>query len=128
MWINRSNFTALPLVLGVVAVSAGLFFRPVRAGTEPCDKTIDQPQPQADKRPEVAGTHRILVLDIQNKRGGKSHDLRLIEVESGKVLAQVDHVGYHTDLAVSPRGDVVAVLTSTQANRSVEFLRAGDLS
>jgi hypothetical protein len=128
MRIKPSKFIFVPLALGTIAVSVGLLLPPLHAGQEPGGSRTLQPQAKADKRPEVAGTHRILVLDIHNERGDKSHDLRLIEIESGKVIAQVDHVGFNTDLAVSPRGDVVAVLTSTQDNRALEFLRASDLT
>ncbi len=128
MRIKRSKFKRAPLALGAIAVFAGLLFQIVQGSQEPRDSRTDQTQAKANRRPEVAGTHRILVLDIHNERGDDSHDLRLIEVESGKVIAQVDHVGFHTDVAIAPRGDVVAILTSTQANRALEFLRAGDLT
>src|SRR5262249_38195010 len=109
MWITTSKLMAMPLALGVLAFTAGHFFPPVRAGMESCNRGDNQPRPQPDKQSKVTETHRILVLDIQHERAGGNHDLRLIEVESSKVLARLDDIGLHTDLAVSSRGDVVAV-------------------
>ena len=128
MRIKRFKFIIVSLTLGSIVLFAGLLLQPFSAGQEVREDRIVQPTAKADERREVAGTHRIVVLDIHNGRGDNSHDLRLIEVESGKVIAQVDHVGFNTDLAVSPRGDVVAVLTSSQDNRTLEFLRASDLT
>lgn len=62
-----------------------------------------------------AGTHRLLVLDIgryQNHVPGSDHHrLLLLEIESGNTVASAE-LGGNTSLGVSPKGDVIATVSS----------------
>jgi len=63
-----------------------------------------------DAADKVAGSHRLLILDNGRKRRPESdHQLLLVDVESGKVVARQE-IGSNTSLAVSPKGDVVAAV------------------
>jgi hypothetical protein len=79
----------------------------------------------------AAESHRVLVLDVGTPRGADNHRLMLLEVESGKVLADVE-LGLSTNLAVSDDGRTVAALTYVGAGAKREprlnFYRAADLS
>ena len=82
----------------------------------------------------AADSHRVLVLDIgreENKRPGLYHHrLLVLEIESGKVLAQAE-LGTHTSLALSPRGEVVATLSEYRVGDVYEdrfkIFRASDV-
>lgn len=76
-----------------------------------------------------AGTHRLLVLDIgryQNHVPGSDHHrLLLLEIESGNTVASAE-LGGNTSLGVSPKGDVIATVSSLGETR-LDFYRAKDL-
>ena len=78
-----------------------------------------------------AELHRVLVLDAGAHRGTDKHRLGLVEVESGKELANVE-LGTASNVGVSGDGKTVAALTfkSGSAGREtrLSFYRANDLS
>src|SRR5438067_5194992 len=79
----------------------------------------------------AADTHRVLVLDAGVRRGLDNHRLMLLEIESDKVLADVE-IGSSTNVAVSDDGTLVAVLTSVgdaeKRRNRLDFYRASDLA
>src|SRR4051812_31142992 len=79
---------------------------------------------------DAAESHRVVVLDAGVRRGAVNHRLMLVEVESGKVLVDVE-LGSPTNLAVSDDGSTVAVLTGVGApgkrESRLNFYRATDL-
>lgn len=127
MGMIKSKCLALTLVLGLTAIAAGLLVRPLRAWTDPCPRQIDPSPSESNKQSRFAATHRILVLDIHDQRGDEG-ELLLIEVESGKVLARLNRIEQSSDLSVSPQGELVAIFASNNGHRSLEVLRAGDLT
>ncbi|MBW8884436.1 MAG: hypothetical protein JF612_06570 [Planctomycetia bacterium] len=78
-----------------------------------------------------AESHHVLVLDAGQHRGADNHRLMLLEMESGKVLANVE-LGSPTNLGLSNDGSMVGVLTTVGSGAEREtrlnFYRAGDLS
>jgi hypothetical protein len=56
-----------------------------------------------------APSHRVLVLDILARNSERGSKLRLIEIETGKILTEVS-TGIRPDVAVSPNGESVAIL------------------
>lgn len=76
-------------------------------------------------------SHHVLVLDAGARRGADKHRLVLVEVESGKELANVE-LDTATNVAVSGDGTAVAALTfrNDLAGREtrLNFYRANDLS
>jgi hypothetical protein len=86
-----------------------------------------------DAADKVAGSHRLLILDNGRKRRPESdHQLLLVDVESGKVVARQE-IGSNTSLAVSPKGDVVAAVYNrwkqegALAPAHLDFFRSSDL-
>jgi hypothetical protein len=79
----------------------------------------------------VGDSHRILVLDAGAHRGADNHRLLLVEVESGKGLANVE-LGTATNVGVSGDGKTVAALTfrsgSAGSETRLSFYRTDDLS
>jgi hypothetical protein len=81
---------------------------------------------------EAAESHRLLILDNGRKRlPEEQHQLLLVEVESGKVVARQE-IGRNTSLAVSPKGDVVAAIYNRWDERvlpptHLDFFRGSDL-
>ena len=79
----------------------------------------------------AADVHRVLVLDAGVRRGADNHRLMLLEIESGKVLADVE-IGSSTNVAVSDDGTIVAALTSVgdaeKRRNRLDFYRASDLA
>jgi len=55
-------------------------------------------------------THRVLVIDVLTNQGEPNSRMVLLEVESGKILADTE-IGAGPEVGLSARGDVVAVLT-----------------
>ena len=67
-----------------------------------------------------AETHRVIVLDLGREKGGSdNHRLLVFEIESNKVLAEVQ-LGRGTSSAVSPAGDLVAALSGHRAGEQFE--------
>jgi hypothetical protein len=86
-----------------------------------------------DAADKVSGSHRLLILDNGRKRRPESdHQLLLVDVESGKVVARQE-IGSNTSLAVSPKGDVVAAVYNrwkqegALAPAHLDFFRSSDL-
>jgi hypothetical protein len=82
----------------------------------------------------AAPTHRVLVLDnVVATERNTSARLLVVEIETGKILAQADEVGIEPDVAVSPKGDLVAVEANDfvggryQKNCRLQVYAAGDL-
>jgi hypothetical protein len=75
--------------------------------------------------------HRVVVLDAGAHRGADKHRLALVEVESGKELANVE-LGTATNVGVSVDGKTVSALTFSSGAAGCEcrlsFYRAEDLS
>jgi hypothetical protein len=77
--------------------------------------------------------HRLLVLDIGRAGPGPDYyRLLLVDVEVGKILAQAE-LGYNPDIALSPKGDEVAVpsgyrVAGRAEGDSLEFFRVTDLT
>src|SRR5205809_616126 len=63
----------------------------------------------------TAESHRVLVLDILQERGGDKQQMFVVEIESGKILAKADLLGPNTNIAVSLKGDVVSVISARQS-------------
>jgi RNA polymerase sigma factor (sigma-70 family) len=84
-------------------------------------------------QPAAAKSHRVLILDtIENHPAAADQELRVLDIEAGKTVARAV-VGYNSDFAVSPKGDVVAAIYSIQVHgvgrpgSHLDFYRAGDL-
>jgi hypothetical protein len=84
---------------------------------------------------QAADSHRLLILDIgrwpNGREGSDHHQLRVIEVESGKTLAQAG-IGFNTHLTLSTGGDEVAVISyfsggGQRGASLLEFYRTRDL-
>jgi hypothetical protein len=76
--------------------------------------------------------HAILILDLGGVRSDPKPRMVKVEVDTGKVLAQSE-VGQGPDVGVSPKGDLVAVLTHNivggagLGHARVEVYRTSDL-
>jgi len=73
----------------------------------------------------IADSHRVLIFDSARPPNFRSI-LKVMEVETGKVLAQVE-TGFRPDVTVSPDGRVVAALASYEDFNQLEFYQATDL-
>src|SRR5689334_19398201 len=77
-----------------------------------------------------ADSHRVVVLDAGGNRGADKHRLRLVELESGKELANVE-LGAATNVGVPRDGRTGVALTLGGAERReprLSFYRTDDLS
>jgi RNA polymerase sigma factor (sigma-70 family) len=89
-----------------------------------------------DTLPPPPGTHRVLIVDklaLPGRQFATAARLLVIEIESGKVLAQRNIDGANTSVAVSPEGLVVsAIFTPPKSGAPgpsrIELYKAADLS
>jgi hypothetical protein len=73
----------------------------------------------------IADSHHVLIFDSAEPPNFRSI-LKVLEIETGKVLAQVE-TGFRPDVTVSPDGRVVAALASYEGFNQLEFYQATDL-
>lgn len=76
--------------------------------------------------------HAVLIVDVLGWQSSENPRILKVEVETGKVLAETE-VGWDPDLGLSPKGDLVAVLThnivggAALAHSRLEIFRTSDL-
>jgi RNA polymerase sigma factor (sigma-70 family) len=138
MFLTKLKIVAVLLTAGVLVAGAGLAAYQARAARPPdaaqaAAEAAEKPQPSAEAPAAAAARHRVLVLDIMQNQAGPDHRLLVVEVESGKVLPARLNIGYNNSIALSPKGDVLAVLGqySTEGRlrreNQLEFYRARDM-
>jgi hypothetical protein len=80
----------------------------------------------------AAESHRVIVLDLLSPRLNANSKLLLVDIESGKVLAQVE-LGDSPQVGLSPKGDLLAVTTRSvvggvgQPQNKLEIFQTSDL-
>jgi hypothetical protein len=118
---------AVALRIAAVILAGTVSAFALLAGACPTDGALTSHAGEREGPP----AYRLLILDIQHEWAGGRHDLRLIDVESGKELATRFDLGGHTDLAVSPRADTIAVISQNGLNlfatSDLHGLQAGTL-
>ena len=80
----------------------------------------------------AAESHRVLVLDLLSEKWNDKSKLLLVDIESGKVLAEAEF-GDSPQLGLSPKGDLLAVTTRSvlggtgQPQNKLEIFQTSDL-
>jgi RNA polymerase sigma factor (sigma-70 family) len=144
MFLTKIKVGAVLLIAGALAAGAGIAAYQARAarppaGAQPADtpqpaaREAERPQPKPEEPVPAAVRHRVLVLDIMQNQPGTEHRLLVAEIESGKVLPARFNIGYNNSIALSSKGDVLAVLANyrgrgaTQRGNYLEFYRTADM-
>ncbi len=80
----------------------------------------------------AAQNHRVLIVDVLTEQGGTTSRLVVLEVESGKIIAEAE-TGEGPDIGISAQNDLVAVATFNRvggrylANDRMDIFASSDL-
>jgi hypothetical protein len=132
MWVTKLQGLSALLALCVGLAGAGwmayhAWVALPAAGQQPPTASVESRRAGIADQPAAAKNHRVLILDSGGDRGGPHQRIILLEIESGKVLAEAA-TGSHTDIGLAPRGDVVsAVFNAEDRSDRLAFYRTSDL-